>query len=161
MKTICGLVEMTWIALLTTIYLVAVMVLGFGIFVIQVLTPNQEQYKLYITEIRNKPMPNHTTVKLVVEGPSELVGKFIEENRGDDSPLSFETQHPTPSEAMDDKTQRDSSGEFKMPDWYTWRLENWGTKWDCYDHTEWEGGEIKFFTAWSPPTNFFLYITTW
>ena len=40
--------------------------------------------------------------------------------------------------------------------WYDWRIQNWGTKWDCYDLTIDEcelpnGFEATFNTAWSPP----------
>ena len=40
--------------------------------------------------------------------------------------------------------------------WYNWRVQNWGTKWDCYDLTIDEcdmpnGFEASFNTAWSPP----------
>ena len=39
--------------------------------------------------------------------------------------------------------------------WYDWRIQNWDTKWDCYDvevtDDDPEQGEIEFNTAWSPP----------
>ena len=40
--------------------------------------------------------------------------------------------------------------------WYNWRVQNWGTKWDCYsleiDDTDMHYGfEGTFETAWSPP----------
>ena len=39
--------------------------------------------------------------------------------------------------------------------WYNWRVQNWGTKWDCYDLTIESDDEcelnIVFNTAWSPP----------
>ena len=40
--------------------------------------------------------------------------------------------------------------------WYSWRLTNWGTKWDAYeveiDDSEMHYGfEVSFDTAWSPP----------
>ena len=40
--------------------------------------------------------------------------------------------------------------------WYNWRVQNWGTKWDCYDLTIEEdelpnGFQATFNTAWSPP----------
>ena len=39
--------------------------------------------------------------------------------------------------------------------WYDWRLQNWDTKWDCYDvevtDDDPEQVEIEFNTAWSPP----------
>jgi hypothetical protein len=54
----------------------------------------------------------------------------------------------------------DISGEDER--WYTWRLENWGTKWDRYDYTVEHVGQggivVKFTTAWSPPTKFFKYL---
>ncbi len=40
--------------------------------------------------------------------------------------------------------------------WYNWRVQNWGTKWDCYsleiDECDLPHGfEVNFETAWSPP----------
>ena len=39
--------------------------------------------------------------------------------------------------------------------WYDWRVQNWDTKWDCYDvnivDDDPENMEIEFNTAWSPP----------
>ena len=40
--------------------------------------------------------------------------------------------------------------------WYNWRVQNWGTKWDCYtleidDSDLPHGFEVTFETAWSPP----------
>ena len=39
--------------------------------------------------------------------------------------------------------------------WYDWRIQNWDTKWDCYDvvvtDDDPEQVEIEFNTAWSPP----------
>ena len=39
--------------------------------------------------------------------------------------------------------------------WYDWRVQNWDTKWDCYDvevtDSDPENLEIEFNTAWAPP----------
>ena len=40
--------------------------------------------------------------------------------------------------------------------WYNWRVQNWGTKWDCYDLSIDDcdmphGFTASFNTAWSPP----------
>ena len=39
--------------------------------------------------------------------------------------------------------------------WYDWRLQNWDTKWDCYDVVVTDDDpvntEIQFNTAWCPP----------
>ena len=51
-------------------------------------------------------------------------------------------------------TYRFASGEADDR-WYDWRLQNWDTKWDCYDvnivDDDPENMEIEFNTAWSPP----------
>ena len=39
--------------------------------------------------------------------------------------------------------------------WYDWRIQNWDTKWDCYDVVVTDDDpdqlEVEFNTAWSPP----------
>jgi len=35
--------------------------------------------------------------------------------------------------------------------WYDWRINNWGTKWNAYDFNDIEPGSYGFCTAWSPP----------
>ena len=44
--------------------------------------------------------------------------------------------------------------------WYSWCIENWGTKWDAIGDCEWDdvpdengegNAEVRFDTAWSPP----------
>ena len=58
--------------------------------------------------------------------------------------------------------EKDSMMPPQFPDgttddrWYSWRLANWGTKWDAYeveiDDSEMHYGfEVSFDTAWSPP----------
>jgi hypothetical protein len=43
----------------------------------------------------------------------------------------------------------------KTPEWYTWRNEHWGTKWDIYNQFGYKrtktAVEFDFNTAWSPP----------
>lgn len=46
--------------------------------------------------------------------------------------------------------------EAGLVDWYTWNVDNWGTKWDAYevefDRYHGDTLEIRFESAWSPPT---------
>ena len=48
-------------------------------------------------------------------------------------------------------------------DWYSWRVNNWGTKWDVggedafYDDTP-EGVVLSFDSAWSPPVGFYEFM---
>ena len=63
---------------------------------------------------------------------------IIDKDRPFRSGLRFES-----TDVMDDR-------------WYNWRVQNWGTKWDCYDLSTDDcdlpnGFEVTFETAWSPP----------
>ena len=66
-----------------------------------------------------------------------------------------EPDYPEYSDCEIKKTE----GESVMPDWWNWRIKNWGTKWDIgfdpdYGNSvEVVDGEItvKFLSAWSPP----------
>lgn len=47
-----------------------------------------------------------------------------------------------------------------VEDWYSWRVKNWGTKWDSnnfdlYCPIEGDNATITFDTAWSPPIPFY------
>ena len=66
-----------------------------------------------------------------------------------------------PKMIIDKETPFRSGLRFESTDvmddrWYNWRVQNWGTKWDCYsleiDDTDMPHGfEVNFETAWSPP----------
>lgn len=49
-----------------------------------------------------------------------------------------------------------------VDDWYSWNIENWGTKWDAsiidYERLDDNTISIVFDTAWSPPTKWYEYI---
>lgn len=100
-------------------------------------------------------MPNHTSNILTVKGPQEDVDKFIEENKNEESNLTFEKSLPTPPESL--QSSKIKNGV--MPDWYSWRVDNWGTKWDCYDVGAWANNTIHYYTAWSPATAFFANVS--
>ena len=62
----------------------------------------------------------------------------------------------------------DENGKFKMPDWYNWRIANWGCKWDFgYDEQYGLKGtrvgnefSCSFDTAWSPPIGLYERLHT-
>lgn len=39
--------------------------------------------------------------------------------------------------------------DYGAPDWYRWRLQNWGTKWNTYEHRRLDDNTIEFQTAWN------------
>jgi hypothetical protein len=89
-------------------------------------------------------MPNHITSILHINGPRSDIDQII----GDEEDLfTFKYTVPHPPEATDDTW-----------DWYSWQVENWGTKWDAYEtifssnYELSDYSEITFQTAWSPPS---------
>jgi hypothetical protein len=69
--------------------------------------------------------------------------------------LDFQKIHPMPENPVVENKDYEA-----MPDWYNWRVENWGTKWNsienptldsCDDDHKLEDVDAYFFTtAWAP-----------
>ena len=119
-------------------------------------------------------MPNWCSNEVQIDGTKEDIAKFREEcfteHKG--SPvLDFAKIIPEPDY---DKPQKDGTHndgvqtEFKweMPDWWNWRNDNWGTKWNLVpskDADLWgydadmalEYMFLSFDTAWSPPNGIY------
>ena len=88
------------------------------------------------------PLTENTHKEYSFSNPRGEIGEcpkmIIDKDRPFRSGLRFES-----TDVMDDR-------------WYNWRVQNWGTKWDCYtleiDDTDLPHGfEVTFETAWSPP----------
>ena len=114
-------------------------------------------------------MPNHchNRVRFYSDDKPELIQKLHKIFKSEEVFTQFVPEPDwatTPNEAGELSAKDPSEPMFppKFPDgtvddrWYNWRLQNWGTKWDCYevdiDDSELEYGfEVTFDTAWSPP----------
>ena len=114
-------------------------------------------------------MPNHchNRVTFYSDDKPELIQKLHKIFKSEEVFTQFVPEPDwatTPNEAGELSAKDPSEPMFppKFPDgtvddrWYNWRLQNWGTKWDCYevdiDDSELEYGfEVTFDTAWSPP----------
>lgn len=116
-------------------------------------------------------MPNWCQNKLNISGPKKELARFARENKSKGRSLSFEKLLPTPDSLVETASPKPGPGtiEERMhqhvleiaglaqpSDWYTWRVQKWGTKWDVggegirIERTE--GGLLyDFDTAWSPP----------
>lgn len=93
-------------------------------------------------------MPNHTENLLTIGGDMNVRKDFTRRIKGNNGLIDFTALYPMPE------------GE----NWYNWNCNHWGTKWEPYDVGQWEFDEkhqsIRYHTAWTPPTEFYLYIST-
>ena len=121
-------------------------------------------------------MPNWTMNDVTFESDSSTISDIksaFETNN------PFQTLRPCPQDLLDtDNVFGGTEEEIKIREeryaankaawghanWYTWRLENWGTKWDAvdFDITEQEPDRlgVKFDTAWGAPIELFIYLSS-
>jgi len=120
-------------------------------------------------------MPNYVTHNLSIKGEVDEIKRFITKcftEVKDKKELDFESLIPMPN--ILEKTVSGNSSEMQTKeymqiqneaiaqtghkDWYNWRLEKWGTKWNAY-HTSYENLDTElilwFDTAWACPEPFF------
>ena len=78
------------------------------------------------------------------------VGNWLTDKRGEVGELPVQPTGDNPFHVPTFK-----STDRQDDRWYDWRIQNWDTKWDCYDvegtDNDPECLEIQFNTAWSPP----------
>jgi hypothetical protein len=91
-------------------------------------------------------MPNWCSNRATITGPSPVIDEIKLKLAQDDSPL-LAWMVPQPNFAGDQ-------------DWYMWRVNNWGTKWDISDvyidnAVEPDSITFSFCTAWAPPVDAF------
>lgn len=98
-------------------------------------------------------MPNWCENELTVTG--ENVKEIVELFKGG---KPFETLKPTPVETTGKSIELvagSSQTVFEKEDWWKWRRDNWGTKWDAtsveVELDEDQYAILGFSTAWSPP----------
>ena len=104
-------------------------------------------------------MPNWCYNQLIITGDQEQLDNFKatayredDENHNGSSDLSIEKFFPTPPEMLEANTNQHGT-----PDWYNWRVENWGSKWDIHDTLEDEAnGKLQdgYDSDWAPVNEF-------
>jgi hypothetical protein len=109
-------------------------------------------------------MPNHVTNTLEIyvwhDDHDDLITGLRELITGDDPDrpyIDFEAIIPPPDHPAYRKeglTIEDKQAE-PVYNWYSWNVNNWGTKWNAYSQELLEQDnytlKIQFDTAWSPP----------
>lgn len=58
-------------------------------------------------------------------------------------------------------TYKKNIDNYGHKDWYSWRIANWGTKWNAYhfEHFEQQTDEVTFDTAWASPLPIFFTLS--
>jgi len=111
-------------------------------------------------------MPNWCMNKLTVSHEDKsMLDKLEKAYRND---WTIETFYPTPRDPGDPTMMMGEGKPMSKDDspnnnWYLWRLQNWGTKWDvgCQDGYGLEPTRVDnelsmtFDSAWSPPLGFY------
>jgi len=94
-------------------------------------------------------MPNHTDNRVILShDDSQMIDDIYNVMNTEDAELCNHLI-PMPKELEGTTSPSDT------PNWYDWRLENWGTKWDVYEtqctRINANTLQLYFYTAWSPP----------
>ena len=109
-------------------------------------------------------MPNWFYFTLNVSGEEKDVQEFVQNVKGTDqyetSGRDFDFNHfiPQPDNIFRDNLSTDDEkrcDELGIPNWYSWNIANWGTKWNaCCDGRDFNGNSVTYqlSTAWSFPT---------
>lgn len=84
-------------------------------------------------------MPNDCLNNLEVSGNKAEVEDFMKKISDSDKEVCFDILLPSPSDTKDI---------------LDWNVDNYGTKWNGYE-SQFNDEYVSFFTAWSPPLNFF------
>jgi len=113
-----------------------------------------------VQKLKERIMPNWCLNRLTVEHEdSSKVDELENAYRNNNTCENF---LPTPKDPKD-PTKLLGEGEAlsgEMPEWYHYRVANWGTKWDFGCQGEYDGMQptrtgnelsMRFDTAWSPP----------
>lgn len=106
-------------------------------------------------------MPNWCDNEIIITGPASDLEKILDMAKSSENNL-FDLIKQTPADLLENQAAHDK-GDFEQAlmgnknhaygDWYSWRIANWGTKWNPEDITAFQRGNsvvLGFNTAWSP-----------
>ena len=101
-------------------------------------------------------MPNWVVNTLkVINGDPQEIFEFV---RTEKSVFDFNNLIPMPEHIQNTDEEVIRASGFKLPAWYAWGVDNWGTKWNASEarySTKEPDTAIWFDTAWAPPVPVF------
>jgi hypothetical protein len=116
-------------------------------------------------------MPNWCNNSVTIRGEEKDLDefeKFLNDKNGKDwfdfflpCPQELKDGGPVGFSAEPDENAKALTEKYGASDWYTWSVDNWGTKWNC-DAQDWTRNDDSitfwFDSAWAPPTELYKYI---
>ena len=112
-------------------------------------------------------MPNWCKNNLKIVWNGEKVLELLELLKDDNGEMTFTKFMPTPKELDDmqaptpdtvtEEEKKRLMEQYGATDWYSWRIQNWGCKWDATESGFWKDGDdwyVSFQTPWGPPIEF-------
>ena len=96
-------------------------------------------------------MPNHVINHVTFDSRFNKIQEYV---KGENGIFDFNKIVPMPDDVY-------ASCEIEcdgIPLWYDWSIENWGTKWNCYEQEHSHNG-FQFWTAWSAPEQIFIALS--
>ena len=117
-------------------------------------------------------MPNHCMNQVTLNCSSKEEALVLKKQlAGKEGAFDFNTLAPEPPELLKSRLKIVSAEElrklFGHDNWYDWRIENWGTKWNSYecelDNSQVDLGvlDYRFDTAWGPPEPIYRALQTY
>lgn len=103
-------------------------------------------------------MPNWVCNKVHI-GNSQAIKDCISIDEDGDKFFDFDKIVKMPKELENTQVTIRPFGENVTKNWYFWRLENWGTKWNSQRTKIIDNQHILFETAWSMPHEIFLALS--
>ena len=116
-------------------------------------------------------MPNWCNNNVEISGPKKIIDqieKIVDESKNTEGHGLLNWMWPMPKELRD--TTADFKEDKKMlkkyghSDWYSWRTDNWCTKWEVNEFygVDRQGDTISFAfsSAWAPPTGAYTHFIT-
>jgi hypothetical protein len=88
-------------------------------------------------------MPNHVINHVTFDSRFDEIKEYV---KGENGIFDFNEIVSMPEAVLESTKHRSS----EIPLWYDWSVENWGTKWNCYEQEHSHNG-FQFWTAWSTP----------
>lgn len=95
-------------------------------------------------------MPNHVLNHVTFDSRFDEIREYV---KGENGIFDFNKIVPMPDDVY---ASREILSE--NPLWYDWSIENWGTKWNCYEQEHSHNG-FQFWTAWSAPEQIYIALS--